>query len=264
MTPDVLSSAQNSIIKQVKKLGQSKSERYKHALFLLEHVASIKTCLERHPEKISFLCIQESAIHTIDPNLISKSTTYIIKDSLFSSISTLKNSAGILAVCHIPSYSEEDINSKIISSLKRVVLCDQLSNPSNFGAIVRNAIAFHIDAILYTKDSVDPFHPDSVRAMAGNFFQKPILCCDQTLFKTLIDRSFTCYNLTPHCDTLLDDISVDEHALFIFGSEAHGINSPFLLDYQANIQSLKIPTDDQVESLNVAVSSGILFYSLSS
>ena len=95
MNSDVLSSAHNSIIKQVKKLGQSKPERYKQSLFLLEHVASIKTCLEHHPEKISFLCIQESALKMLDLKLTSKTMTYTIKDSLFSSISTILSNINI-------------------------------------------------------------------------------------------------------------------------------------------------------------------------
>ena len=266
MTSDdhFISSAQNDTVKLVRKLGKSRSERYTHSLFICEHVASILDCLTHSPERISFLCIRDCSDIEIEPELLKSIPVYRIKESLFSSLSTLKSSSGILAVCHIPTYSDAEIAKILADTSSQLVLCDQLTNPANFGAIIRNAIAFHLDAILYTPDSVDPFHPDSIRAMAGNFFQKPIIRCDDLLFNKLLDRSFHCYALSPHGDTRLgeSDISIQHPSLFIFGSEAHGIRSTFITEHDDKISTLTIPMDDSIESLNVAVSSGILFFYL--
>ncbi len=48
-----------------------------------------------------------------------------------------------------------------------VVALDELTDPHNFGAIVRSAVAFGVDAILTLKDRAAPVTPVVVRASAG-------------------------------------------------------------------------------------------------
>ena len=63
--------------------------------------------------------------------------------------------------------------SEICKDAKRVAVLENVSNPTNVGAIMRNAAALNMDAVLFTKGSSDPLYRRAIRVSMGTVFQVP-------------------------------------------------------------------------------------------
>ncbi len=226
-------SPQNPKVKLVRALLNSASARKQHQLFVIENVNVISEIVKKTPNLIRYLIYSSpnSPFESIESHRIKT----------LSGLSSFKAPQDVLAVVRRPTWNVRP---------EKAVLVDRLANPANFGAIIRNAAAFKMDAVYYTPGTVDPFHPESVRAAAGSCVQIPILECND--FQTL---GLTPYVMTPHSAQLLSTTQFAKNPLFMFGSEAHGLDSSY-----SKYNSIKIDIAPEIESLNVAVSSGIVLY----
>ena len=170
----------------------------------------------------------------------------------FQSNSTVKNSSGIIAVVNMPQQKNE-----FDSTFKKVVLLHDINKPSNIGAIIRNAVAFHVDAIITTKNCADIYNPESIRAAAGSTTQLPIFTLEETVSVDQLS-SFKSFYLDPKAKNNILQKDNYEQELYIFGSEM-GFNT-LLSPLLSNATGLRIEQSELIDSLNVAVSAGILLH----
>ncbi len=56
-----------------------------------------------------------------------------------------------------------------------LVVCADIRDPGNAGAVIRAADAAGADGVIFAGDSVDPYNPKSVRATVGSLFHLPIV-----------------------------------------------------------------------------------------
>ncbi len=101
------------------------------------------------------------------PVIEAADNVFCIEKHVAEKLADTKNSQGIFAVCEKPDNSRDfDVNGKYI-------LLENLSNPSNLGAIVRTAEALGMSgAVLY--ECCDVFSPKALRATMGSAFRFPI------------------------------------------------------------------------------------------
>src|SRR5208283_720309 len=82
---------------------------------------------------------------------------------------------GVLAVGKIPPpVSLDDILLKSQKPLLLVAI-DALANAENLGALVRNCVAFGVQALLVGETSSSPFLRRAVRNSMGTIFQLPVI-----------------------------------------------------------------------------------------
>ena len=62
---------------------------------------------------------------------------------------------------------------KVLENAKRIVVLEDVENPTNIGAIFRSAAAFGIDAVLLSPACVDPFYRRAMRVSVGNALLVP-------------------------------------------------------------------------------------------
>jgi len=134
---------------------------------------------------------------------------------------------------------------------------DQISDPANVGAIVRSAVAFGIDAVFLSPGCADPWHPQAIRASAGQLFHLPLITGTSERYTQLVTR-LSPVILDASAEHLIQDAGVLPEPLFIFGSEGRGICSPFLKE--GLVSKYRIALETPVESLNVAVAAGIILH----
>ncbi len=262
-----ITSLSNPKIKAVNQLIKNAGIRKKENLFTVEGSRFINDLSLLRPGSIKFILLdskfeKEHHVNNALLQSISKYNieAYLVDSRIFNSISIQKTSSGSIAVIKKPDYSKTDITT----SFRNAVLLDGLQIPSNTGAIIRSAAAFGIDIVFYTKGTSDPFHPDSIRAMAGNCFQVPIICFNKSMMLKMLESNVTFYSLDPKGNQILnDDLTYNDQNIFIFGSEGSGIRTEYLKNIQ-NIKTIRIAINPDIESLNVAVSAGILFNSIKS
>ena len=128
------------------------------------------------------------------------------------------------------------------------------------GAIIRNAAAFGAEWVWVSSGSADPFHPESIRAMAGNWYHTPITYdAVQPLIATCSDAQWII--LDSHSTGRFSQIKPGVPTIVVIGSEGQGLVSTELkaLPKAARFQ---IPMSGGIESLNAAVSSGIILHYL--
>ncbi len=193
---------------------------------------------------------------------VSKRTEAIaqISGRLFRSVADTDHSQGIILIAKRPEGLAERIDLRLgISSLPIVVFLKEINNPSNLGAVLRTAEAAGVAGIIVSTNSADVYSPKSLRAAMGASFRLPIWN-DADLgdvlrwaraknFRTTATSSSTVISYT--------ELDWKIPRLLIFGSEAHGLSDTELASID---EAVKIPMENDVESLNLAVSAGIILF----
>ena len=167
------------------------------------------------------------------------------------SLSDLKSTPRLLGVAKINESKE--IGNKI-------VILDDIQDPGNAGTIIRNSVAFGVDTIVFSKDSVSPYNEKVLRSTGGMIFNTNIVIDD---IDKVIDRvktkSICLIGTSLHTNESLESIhNLDKYAV-IFGNEGNGVKESILSKCD---KVVKIEMEDACESLNVGVSTGIVLYHL--
>jgi TrmH family RNA methyltransferase len=185
-----------------------------------------------------------------------------IPESLADSISDKKNSGGVIAIASKPANGKNVIEAAIKSGGREfplVILLHQINNAANLGAVLRTAEAAGISGVVLTKNSTGAFTPKALRGAMGASFRLPIWM-NANFFEALdwADQA----GLVSVCADARAEKSYTEldwkmPRLVIFGSEAHGLSER---EKASVIEEMKIPMENEVESLNLAVSSGVILF----
>ena len=230
-------------IKLIKSL-RSKKNRIQSGFFIAEGGKIIDELLESKLEVV---------------NIFSSSEKYNISDyyipissSQLKQISNLKTPNKVLGLFKIPKSSEIDFNSNIIA-------LEEINDPGNLGTIIRLCDWFGIKNIICSSNSVDCFNPKVVQASMGSICRVNISYMD---FQKLLDGKN--YN-TVAADLEgqnLRDFNFSENQIIFFGSESNGLSKKLSsqIDHKITIQRY----NDNVESLNLATSVGIILSELKS
>ena len=152
----------------------------------------------------------------------------------------------------------------VIKSARRIVVLDNVQNPTNVGAIFRSAAALGMDAVLLTPGCSDPLYRRAARVSMGTVFQIPWTFFPEgrPWYEQLREFGFKSAALALKDDTLsIDDprLRQEEKLALVLGSEGDGLTDAAIdgCDY-----TVKIPMYHGVDSLNVAAASAVAFWEL--
>jgi TrmH family RNA methyltransferase len=185
-----------------------------------------------------------------------------VSEKVFNSLADTKTSQGIVFVCQKPETSRRRIEASWEKNKREfplIILLHQINNPSNLGAILRTCEAVGVAGVILTNNSADAFSPKALRGAMGASFRLPIWehadffeAVHWTKKKNLIS---VCADINAEKSYL--EIDWKKSRLLIFGSEAHGLSA----EERAEVnESLVIPMENGVESLNLAVSCGVILF----
>ncbi|GEM_PF-463634 len=181
------------------------------------------------------------------------------------------SSQGVIAEVSNYNYSNLEIDIGKLTSKKDsnkdsiFVILDGVTDVGNFGSILRNCAAFSVSGVIITKDRSVNVNRRISKISSGALEEVKIYRVIN-LAKTiqyLKTKGFWIYGTTLENDkniNFIDSINYSFPAAVIFGSEYKGIsqivkkNCDFLI---------KIDLASSIQSLNVAVASGIVLYSMS-
>lgn len=181
-----------------------------------------------------------------------------VSEKIFNSLSDTKNSQGIVIIAAKPETGKSIIEANLRKT-PLFILLHQINNPSNLGAILRTAEAADVSGIILTENSADVFSPKALRGAMGASFRIPVWT-NADFFEVLSwskEKNLISVCADVNAEKSYLEIDWKKPRLLIFGSEAHGLNSKERGEID---ESLIIPMENNIESLNLAVSCGIILF----
>ena len=195
-------------------------------------------------------------------NAIGMRTTRIaeIAEKVFATITDTKQPQGIILIARRPKTSAEIIERSLGSAvLPLVIFLHEINNPSNLGALMRTAEAAGGGGVIVSKRSADVYSPKALRAAMGSSFRLPVW--ENADFDEVLnwakEGNLTATAADISATTSYTDIDWRTPRLLVFGSEAHGLGDEKL---EKIVDKIYIPMESGVESLNLAVSAGIVLF----
>ena len=192
-------------------------------------------------------------------NIFSSSEKYNISDyyipissSQLKQISNLKTPNKVLGLFKIPKSSEIDFNSNIIA-------LEEINDPGNLGTIIRLCDWFGIKNIICSSNSVDCYNPKVIQASMGSICRVNISYMDFHKFSDSKNYNTVAADLNGQN---LRDFTFSDNQIIFFGSESNGLSKTLSSQMDHNITIQRY--NDNVESLNLATSVGIILSELKS
>ena len=172
-----------------------------------------------------------------------------VNEAVMKKLSNLSSIPKVLAVC-------KKINNTNIKG--NILMLDCIQDPGNLGTIIRSAVAFGIDTIVASKDTVDLYNIKVLRATEGMIFNINYIVDDLENVLNKLDN-YTILGTNVVNGVTPDKIKITNNYCLIIGNEGKGMNSKLLSYIDKNIY---IPMNKKCESLNAGVATSILLYEL--
>ncbi len=170
---------------------------------------------------------------------------------------------GIMLACRIPENRELLLAAKQWQSPWMAIALDAIADAENMGAIIRNAAAFGASAVIVDEQSCNPYLRRSVRVSMGTIVDVAIIFVDD------LANSLRAMKASPNVriigaalreDSLdLSEVTPSGNTILVFGSEGWGLRES--VAQECDILA-KIPMAPGIDSLNVAIASGIFMHHL--
>lgn len=238
----IYTSTDNKKIKELKKLNIKKYRDQSNS-FLVEGEHLV---LEAYKKGLlEELFLEENTKLDLDVK-----TSYLSRN-VIKFISELDNPSNIIGLCK--KVEEKEIGNKVL-------VLDDIQDPGNFGTIIRSAVAFNINTIVVSNNTVDLYNSKVIRASQGMLFNINIIRRDLNVFvPELKKEGYQIYATKVNGGKSLKTIEKMEKFAIIMGNEGAGVN-----DNLMNLadEYLYIDMNSNCESLNVAVATSIILYEL--
>lgn len=177
--------------------------------------------------------------------------------------------------------------AEVCRDAHRIVVLENVMNPTNVGAIFRSAAALNMDGVLLTQGSSDPLYRRAIRVSMGTVFQIPWTFLEspgesedvrsgKAILDDEIDQNsqklsgiqllrnlgFRTVAMALREDSLsLEDprLQAEEKLAIVLGTEGDGLAPDTIADCDYTV---RIPMSHGVDSLNVAAASAVAFWQL--
>ena len=160
----------------------------------------------------------------------------------------------VLAVVDTPQWSERALQGATF-----VVVCVDVRDPGNTGAVVRAADAAGADVVVCCRGTADPYNPKTVRASAGSVLHLPVVSAGppEEVLGELGDLGLRRLAAVAHGGTAYTEADLEEPVALVLGNEASGL--PDALGRRVD-ERVSIPMAGKAESLNVAEAAAVLCF----
>jgi len=179
----------------------------------------------------------------------------LLDEGVLASLSEVETSQGLLALARRPVFEEE----RIFEGTPLVLVAAGIQNPGNLGALLRTAEAAGASGAYITDGAADPFSWKALRGSMGSAFRLPHrrrLSTADALAR-LERRGVGVVAADPGGALRYDEADLRRPVAILLGPEGAGL--PPAARARASA-ALAIPMARGVESLNVGVAAGVLFF----
>lgn len=251
----MLTSVQNPLVKQMRKLQRAK-ERREQQLFLLEGTHLLEEAYAANLPLVTVCCTSAwQAQHAALWEQISQRSqrAELVSPEVLEAIAPTVQPDGVVAT------AQRIMLAPPSDQLRLGLALETLQDPGNLGTVIRTAAAAGADGLWLSADSVDLDHPKVLRASAGQWFRLPMgVSADlrsqvQQFRKQGVQVVATLLSATQ----TYWQADLTQPTLILLGNEGAGLSAE--LAELADV-AIKIPLAAGVESLNVAIAAALILY----
>ena len=251
----MITSIHNRRLKEISALISKRKERTRTGLFTAE---GVKLFLEAPRELIQDVFV--SASFEANNYVLLKNTKYeVVDDSVFLKLCDTDTPQGITTVLKMPSYTHSDL----LHGIPFIMVLENLQDPGNIGTILRTAEGAGVTGIILSKGCADVFSPKTIRSTMGSIFRVPFIYEDNLLdvADRLKKNNIHTYGAHLNGSYTYNEPDYKNGTAFFIGNEGNGLSEELTAQCDTLI---KIPMGGKLESLNAAVASAILMYTVHS
>jgi len=183
---------------------------------------------------------------------------HVVGDDVVEAIADTVRPQGVVARC-----AAVDVTLEALLSTRPgfVVVCADVRDPGNAGAVIRCADAAGADGVVLAGDSVDPYNPKAVRATVGSVFHLPLVV-ERDVERTIAALRASGLQVLAADGgggvALFDEeLDLTRPTAWLMGNEAWGLPEPTRRLADAVVS---VPIYGRAESLNLATAAAVCLY----
>lgn len=245
-------------IRHCARLFSDRAARYSEGLFVIE---GMRLCREAAlcGTEIDTLFFTEdfSAKH---PDVIAEllplcAAAYETSGDALKKMSDTVSPQGIVCICRMKTAAQGGIKPGGLYAAM-----EDVSDPSNIGAISRSAAAFDFDGLMLAGRCADPYSPKALRASMGALLRLPLIMYGsaEEMISAARKNGLVSYAGVLSADSRdIRDISFADGAVIMVGNEGRGLSGA-----AANAADIRvrIPMSARTESLNAAAAASVMMW----
>ncbi|MDD4371626.1 MAG: RNA methyltransferase [Anaerostipes sp.] len=230
-------------------------------MFIAESPMVIETALEAGCVPVSFL-MEKKHTSTKGKDFIDKYKhvpVYTAEFDVLTKLTGFQLTRGMLCAMYRPKMLSME---EVCTGAHRLVILENVMNPTNIGAIFRSAAALNMDGILLTSACSNPLYRRSIRVSMGTVFQIPWTFVNEESLDHLKKLGYKTAAMALNDNSIcIDDTRLleEEKLAIILGTEGNGLSNHMI---ETSDYIVKIPMAHGVDSLNVAAASAVAFWQI--
>lgn len=225
---------------------RKKTERYNEHKFLVE---GLHLTIEAYKNNLL-----ETVLST-DQSLLKQFENVkqiLVSDAVINKLSTTTTPQNIIGVVKM--------KEQVFSQSNKYIVLDDVNDPGNFGTIIRTSLALGVKDIIVSPNTVDEYNEKTLRATQGAIFKANIIRMNlEDAYQKLKLENVKIITTSLDTNKQLKDINKQSNFAVVLGNEARGISD---ISKMYSDESIIIPLQNDIESLNVAVAFSIVLYNL--
>jgi TrmH family RNA methyltransferase len=181
-----------------------------------------------------------------------------VSEQVLAAMSPVQHPSGVVAIARARP-TEVRVVMATVTDLPLVLVLAGLQDPGNVGAIIRAAAAFGASGVVAIEGSANPFSWKALRGGMGGTFRLPI-AARGSLSEVVASAGELGVRLVaavPRGGTPLPKLDLREPTAIVLGGEGAGVSHTTMAAVQ---ETVTIPMQAPVESLNVAIAAALILY----
>lgn len=250
-----ITSVHNPSLKLARKLLKSPRERRRAGKILLDGVHLISGYSRTVGLADAVILVKSSSVDASEIGAFIESLPEDVRvldvpDAMFQDISPVDTPTGIIGLVDRPVIATQGGGKRFVLAL------DGIQDPGNLGSILRTAAATKVDEVLLSNTCTDAWSPKCLRGGMGAQFVLPITE-HVDLPRTLAQFQGSRIATTSHSGKSLIESDLSAPLLVMIGGEGAGLSAELIACADL---SVRIPLENEVESLNVGAAVAMICY----
>ena len=257
----IITSFSNQKIKFIRKLEQKKY-RQESGLFFIEGLRTVGEAIQTKAP-IETLVVAPDLLESsfgqslLEQSWAQKPEKIEVSAEIFEKIAHKDGPQGLGAIVKQRWIKLTDI---AVNREDLWVALDEVADPGNLGTILRTAEAVSARGVILIGNCTDPYDHTGVKASMGAIFSVDLVQTDWDGFYQWVQaKALPLVGTSDHAETDYQAYRYQRPLILLMGSERHGLTDEMM---QSCDVMVRIPMLGRGDSLNLAVSTGIMLYEI--